>query len=103
MIVDVRSGQLAGSVQLELYDNPQRLNVKAYIYALWVNPDFRESKVAAKLLEVAEQAALAKENSVYLKWCANEAAPWVLEWYLRRGYDVIMETDRAKLLKKDKP
>ncbi|QCD39694.1 N-acetyltransferase [Muribaculaceae bacterium Isolate-007 (NCI)] len=77
------------TVQVELYDEPQGPDkVTAFICSLWVNEDERRYGHAGRILDRAEEIA-AKEGHkrVHLEWCSLDSPQWVLEWYLRRGYE----------------
>jgi ribosomal protein S18 acetylase RimI-like enzyme len=91
------------SVQLETYPIPQgQFNVKAYIYALWVDADKRRQGKATKLMDMAER--IAKQHGyeeVFLDWSVKEAAQSTLAWYGRRGYKSVAFNDEKTLLKKE--
>lgn len=60
----------------------------ALIYALWVNTPYRGQGRGRALLKRAER--MAKEfgcKVVALTWDEKEAPRWVLDWYLRQGYN----------------
>jgi ribosomal protein S18 acetylase RimI-like enzyme len=90
-------------VQLELYNVPRPpYGVEAYIYSLFVNKLARKEGRATALLDMAER--LAAENgcqSVWLEWSGKDTPIEILEWYIRRGYNLIANNDNgAKLLEK---
>jgi ribosomal protein S18 acetylase RimI-like enzyme len=91
------------SVQLETYPIPQgQFNVKAYIYALWVDESERRKGKATKLMNMAER--IAKQHGykeVFLDWHVKEAAQSTLAWYGRRGYKSVAFNDEKTLLKKE--
>jgi ribosomal protein S18 acetylase RimI-like enzyme len=90
------------SVQLELYDKPLGDDkVTAYIYALWVDESDRRQGKATKLMDAAER--IAKQcgyKEVFLEWNKQEAERSTLEWYERRGYDMVSFGMQSTLLKK---
>lgn len=76
------------TVQLELYKEPQEPDgVTAFICCLWVNEDERKYGHGKRIMDRAEEI-VAKEGHkrVHLEWCSLDTPKWVLEWYLRRGY-----------------
>jgi ribosomal protein S18 acetylase RimI-like enzyme len=91
------------SVQLETYSIPQgQFNVKAYIYALWVDESERRKGKATKLMNMAER--IAKQHGykeVFLDWSSNEAELSTFKWYERRGYKEIAFGEVKSLMKKE--
>ena len=76
-----------GSVQVEMYAKKQRWGGTAWIYGLWVEPQYRRQGKADELLTVAEDlAAQHGHKSVMLEWKQEDTPVEVLHWYLRRGY-----------------
>lgn len=85
-----------GSVQLEIYKEPRGARgVKAYLYALWVDPRHRRKGIAKALLNTAEEIARREGmDAVYLEW-KREDAEWpgenhaldIFRHYCDRGYD----------------
>lgn len=76
-----------GSVQVELYDQQQDWGGTAWIYGLWVDPQYRRQGKAEELLTVAEDmAAQYGHKSVTLEWKEQDTPVEVLKWYLRKGY-----------------
>lgn len=75
-----------GSVNIEIYNNG---NGKiAFIYNLYVCQECRSQGIATVLLEKAEAIAKSKGyEEVYLDWKESVSPNWVLEWYLRNGYE----------------
>lgn len=67
LIIDSKN---RGSVQLELYpEKVEEFGGTAFIYALWVSPQYRRNGVAAMLLARAEQIAAEQgHESVCLEW-----------------------------------
>ena len=60
----------------------------ALIFALWVNKPYRAHGVGRALLGMAE--SMAKElgcKAVALTWDEHGSPRWVLDWYLRQGYN----------------
>lgn len=80
-----------GSVQVEIpYEQGKIANGKAdaYIYALWVDKEYRRHEAGKRLLETAEEQA--RQNgarSVALGWDGRDTPRWVLHWYERQGYE----------------
>ncbi len=76
-----------GSVQVEMYAKKQRWGGTAWIYGLWVEPQYRRQGKADELLSMAEYvAAQHGHKSVMLEWKQQDTPVEVLHWYLRRGY-----------------
>lgn len=92
-----------GSVQLDLYDNPQgEYGVRAYIYALWVEKPYRRQGRASYLLRRAEEIAKCQGHKVvYLEWSRAEAPCEICHWYERRGYEAVSFSKSYALMKKD--
>ena len=80
-----------GSVFLNVYDEVQDwLGGDACIWNLWVFPDEMRKGIGKSLLEEAERVAQASGcKSVVLEWNETVSPRWVLEWYMRCGYEVI--------------
>lgn len=79
------------SVQLELYDTPQKWGKTAFIYSLWVNEECRLQGKATVLLDVAERTAKqAGHKSVALEWEYKNTPHAILDYYIRRGYEQIL-------------
>lgn len=90
-----------GSVQLELHEEKQKFGGKAYIYALWVEPQHRRNGHGRKLLKRAEEIATQQGyDAVYLDWCELDTERYVLDWYMRNGYDDVAFGRYNVLLKK---
>lgn len=92
------------SVHLELHDQTQDFGGKAFIWALWTNPDCRRKGHARKMLERAERIAKASgHEAVYLEWFERDTPDEILLWYRRRGYESVdfSEIGDYVLLKKD--
>lgn len=77
-----------GSVQAELYNEPQWFGCKAFIYSLWVEPAHRRHGVAASLLKrMEEEIAGRGYEEVVLEWDERDTPASILEWYHRLGYE----------------
>ena len=85
---------VVGNVHLDIPNEEERKSndfwkkCDAFIYALWVDGDYRKKNIAMRLLETAEREA--KESgckTVALEWNRKEAEEWVLRWYLHLGYE----------------
>ena len=60
----------------------------AFIYGLYVCEGCRKDGLATELLKMAELIARRNgHDEVYLDWKESESPNWVLEWYLRNGYE----------------
>lgn len=76
-----------GSVQVELYDEKQEWGGTAFIYGLWVEPQYRRQGEAKALLRIAEDmAGKMGHKSVMLEWKERDTLYAVLKWYTRSGY-----------------
>lgn len=86
LIIDSKN---RGSVQLELYpEKVEEFGGTAFIYALWVSPQYRRNGVAAMLLARAEQIAAEQgHESVCLEWYESDTPHEILDWYMRSGYN----------------
>lgn len=77
-----------GSVQVELYNEIQDFGSTAFIYGLWVEPQYRRQGEAKALLRIAEDmAGKMGHKSVMLEWKEQDTPVEVLKWYIRSGYD----------------
>lgn len=90
------------SIQLEIYPEPRGDDrVKAYIWALWVDPHFRGKGIATELLHKAEEIAKAEgEPYVWLDYNKADSDQFVLDWYKRQGYDEVSFGSTDALLRK---
>lgn len=90
------------SIQLEIYPTPQGDDrVKAYIWALWVDPQHRGKGIATQLLHKAEEIAKAEgEPYVWLDWDKRDSDRYVIDWYIRQGYDEVSFGTNNSLLRK---
>ncbi len=90
------------SIILEIYPKPRGdERIKAYIWALWVNPSSRKKGIATELLRKAEEIAKAqKEPFVWIEWDKEDSDRFVLDWYRRLGYDEIAIETFNVLLRK---
>lgn len=87
----------SASAQMHLYPEVQNFGGTAWIWDLWVEESSRRKGVARELLNRLER--LAKSNghrSVFLEWEKVNTERWVLDWYLRRGYEVKEFGDRGR-------
>lgn len=79
-----------GSVMLNLYDKPQECGSKLYtawIWELYVCPQYRRKGHAKLLLKEAERIALENgHKDVYMAWDAKETPRDILDFYVRSGY-----------------
>lgn len=74
------------SVQLELHNQTAWFGGKAFIYALWTDPEYRRKGYAEKLMKIAEKIAFDHGHVViFLEW-DNSNKRHVLDWYHRSGY-----------------
>ena len=77
-----------GSVQLELYDEPQEFGATAFLYALWVDESHRRQGIAGRLMEQAEHELRKRgHKSVCLEWKLKDTPVEIFKWYERLGYD----------------
>ena len=91
-----------GSVQISipLYHSDIFGKADALIYSLYVNTVYRQQGVATRLLQLAEQQA--KLNGVQviaIEFDKEESKSFVLDWYLREGYEPFSEKSNL-LIKK---
>ena len=78
-----------GSVFVDITISPNKLNKKAFIWGLNVNPDFRGIGFGNQLLKYAEDCVRKRDiNRVELEWEASSPL-WVYDWYIRAGYEEI--------------
>ena len=79
-----------GSVFVDITISPNKLDKKAFIWGLNVNPDFRGIGVGSSLLKFAEDCIRKKSiNKVELEWESSSSPLWVYDWYIRKGYEEI--------------
>lgn len=90
------------SIQLEIYPEPRGDDrVKAYIWALWVEPHARKKGIATELLHKAEEIAAAEgEPFVWLDWDKEDSDSYVLNWYIQQGYQEVAFGAHNALLRK---
>ena len=89
-----------GTVTLEHYKAPVDC-VQNYICNLSVDHHLRGKGHGRKLLQQAEKIAWAKGfEDVYLEWDSRDTPKWVLNWYLRNGYEEVKRNIYKRLLKK---
>lgn len=91
-----------GSVQLDIYTQPQgEYGIPAFIHNLWVQPYCRKEGKAKELLDKAETIAHNRGvSAVYLEWEVADTPRWMLDHYIRRGYEELEFGDGYALLKK---
>lgn len=94
-----------GSVQVDILFNKEgkeRLCADAFLYALWVDEDYRKQGEATALMAMAEAAAIARDcKAISLKWSSAEAPSWVYGWYERLGYeDTAFDYEDVLMVKK---
>ncbi len=90
------------AVQLELCNKEQWYGGSAFIYGLYVCPLYRGKKHAEILLDQAEFCAKRDGyKAVFLEWEKKTTPEWVLEWYLRLGYEKVKSTTGGCILKKE--
>ena len=94
-----------GSVFVDLYKQPiydiSDL-VKCIIWGLFVEEPFRNNGVAKQLMQYAENIIKQSGESLVAVIYENTAPLWVLEWYIKSGYEFrqrLSDTD-ALLIKK---
>ncbi len=93
----------SASVQLDIpdADSPTKASIQAdaFIYALWVDKKNRQQHIGRQMLKRIEAIAKNKGcKSVSLEWEQGEAPEWVLEWYLRCGYECVDSCYYDKIL-----
>lgn len=77
-----------GAVQLELYAEKQNFSGTCWLWDLFVLPEHRRQGHAKRLLRRAEEIAKAEgHESVTLEWEAVNSGEYLLDFYLRNGYD----------------
>lgn len=90
-----------GSVMMNLYDKPQECESKfytAWIWGLYVCPQYRRKGYAKLLLKEAERIALENgHKDVYMAWDAKETPRDILDFYVREGY--MLASDEVVLCK----
>lgn len=89
-----------GSVMLDIYAEPRgEEKIKAYIWSLWVDEWHRGKGLGKSLLGTAEEIAR-RENmdAVFLDWNKNESEQWVLDWYMKKGYDDVAFNTRPSMV-----
>lgn len=79
-----------GSVFVDITVSPNKLDKKAFIWGLNVNPDFRGIGFGNQLLKYAEDYVRKRDISkVELEWESSSSSLWVYDWYIRKGYEEI--------------
>ena len=92
-----------GTITLELYKKPQgEKKIQAYICNLWVKEQYRHRAIASMLLlEVEKIAREDGHKEVWLEWDRRDTERFVLDWYMRNGYDDKAFGNNQVLLKKE--
>ena len=79
-----------GSVFVDLYKQPIydiSDPVKCIIWGLFVEEPFRNNGVAKQLMQYAENIIKQSGESLVAVIYENSTPLWVLEWYIRSGYE----------------
>lgn len=85
------------SVQIELYDTPQKWGKTAFIYSLWVDEYCRRQGKAAALLDEAERIVKqAGHKTAVMEWEYKNTPRAILDYYFRRGYEEIIFDDKGE-------
>ena len=86
LITEYNPIEILGSVQVELYNEPQDdYGTTAYIYGLWV--DSRRHGYATALMDKAEDEARKRGHKIVaLQWKLEDTPREIFSWYVRRGY-----------------
>jgi ribosomal protein S18 acetylase RimI-like enzyme len=88
IVIILGDGGLAAA-QMMLYKEEQNFGGTAWIWDLWVSPFDREKGLARQMLTNLEYLAKREgHKSVHLEWEAKNTERWVLDWYLRQGYEI---------------
>lgn len=78
-----------GSVFVDITVSPNKIDRKAFIWGLNVDPDYRGMGFGNSLLKWAEDCIREKSiNKVELEW-EYPSPLWVYDWYIRKGYKEI--------------
>ena len=95
-----------GSVFVDLYQQPIydiSDPIKCVIWGLFVEESFRNNGVATQLLQYAENIIKQSGESLVAVIYENTTRLWVLEWYIKSGYEFrqrLSDTDTL-LIKKN--
>ena len=79
-----------GSVFVDLYQQPIydiSNPVKCVIWGLFVENTFRNKGIAKQLLQYAENIIKQSGESLVAVIYENSTPLWVLEWYMKNGYE----------------
>lgn len=90
-----------GSIQIEVYNEELENGCKAFIWALWVDEEYRRQGIATRLIDKAE--AICRDlgqEFVWLEWDERDTPREILDWYQRRGYNEVAFSETRSLLKK---
>lgn len=78
-----------GSVFVDITVSPNKIDRKAFIWGLNVNPDYRGMGFGSSLLKYAEDYVRERLiDKVELEW-ESSSSLWVYDWYIRKGYKEI--------------
>lgn len=94
----------AGSIQLELYDEPQEFGGQwgtAFLWGLWVDRPLRRNGMAKVLMNLAEMIAADNgHDAIFLEWSSRETPIEIFHWYERLGYEEkeVCADDNASVL-----
>lgn len=90
------------SISLDLFDTfHSSFGGTAFVHGLWVDEIKRRKGYATTILDTAEKIARrAGHKSVFLEWHGADTPEFVLQWYMRRGYNVREREDDYTLLEK---
>lgn len=89
LITEYNPIEILGSVQVELYNEPQDdYGTTAYIYALWVDDHNRRMGIAKRLMDAVESEIKKRGHKIVaLQWKLQDTPREIFAWYERRGYD----------------
>lgn len=94
------------SVLLDMYPNNRYKqihngNSDCYLWALWVEKEYRGKGIAGQLIAEAERyARLHGCKTLALEHDSREAPNWVRKWYRRLGFQDGVRTDYSVLMTK---
>lgn len=78
-----------GSVFVDITISPNKVDKKAFIWGLNVDPEFRGMRFGSSLLKYAEDCVKEQNiDKIELEWEASSPL-WVYDWYVRKGYKEI--------------
>lgn len=87
------------SVLLDIYEDGEE-DECVWIWNLYTCPTYRSKGLATRILDKVEQfVRLLGYEYVCIEWC-NNTPEWVLNWYMRRGYDCYKQTEETTYLRK---